>query len=191
MKKVIYGLTLATAISALFTLNSCTKDPKPAPVDEQEEYDDVEILFITLNADGSQSTDTTKVSFDSKGVPSPSHKHLAPETTYRVLINLYYKGNSINHEIIEEGTEHQFFFNPSIPEGITNYVYNDKDTDNRGIGLDGNMTIGEGEFDLKIVLRHGLNKAHASAQSWNSTTYHEAGGEDDLNVTFEIHAEDH
>ncbi len=190
MKKVTHILTFALVITTMLVLNSCTKDPKPAPVEEQEEYDDVRIHFITLHTDGSQTTDTTSVSFNKEGVPSPSHKHLAPHTQYRVLIDLFYKGNSINHEIKEEGTEHQFFFLPSAPEGIESYLYNDKDADTRGIGLDGNMKIGSGEFDLKIVLRHGLDKSHPSAQAFNSATYHDAGGEDDLNIMFEVHAEE-
>lgn len=189
MKKTTHLIALFATVAALLTFNSCTKDPDPAPVDEQEEFDDVRLQFITLNADGSETTDTTSVTFDQQGVPSPSHSHLEPHTTYRLLITLFYKGNNINHEITEEGTEHQFFFLPSVAEGIENYSYNDRDEDSRGIGLDGNITIGEGEFDLQIVLRHGLDKAHSAAQAWNSTNYHEAGGSDDLNVSFEIHAE--
>src|SRR5690606_30484847 len=100
--------------------------------------------------------------------------HLHPGEKYRTLITLYYRGNSINHEIVADGTVHRFFFVPSVAGGITDYTYNDADENGRGIGLDGITTVGEGEFDLKVVLRHGHNKAHAAAAAWNSTNYQEA-----------------
>ncbi|GEM_PF-456842 len=190
MKKATFKIGLLAVAAALITFSSCTKDPDVKPEVEQEEYDAARIQYIELNADGSETTDTTTISFDKAGVPSPSHSHLHPGEKYRTLITLYYNGNSINHEIVEDGAAHKFFFVPSIAGGITNYTYNDADVNGRGIGLDGVTTVGEGEFDLKVVLRHGINKAHAAAAAWNSTNYQEAGGSDDLNVMFEIHAEE-
>ncbi len=190
MKKITSRLTLIAAIAGIITISSCSKDkPTPTPEPAQEEFDAARIQFIALDASGNQTTDTTTVNFSKEGVPTPSHSHLKPGGSYRSLITLFYKGNSINQEIIDEGTEHKFFFIPSVAGGVTDYVYNDKDADNRGIGLDGKMTIGSGEFDLKIVLRHALDKSKAEAQAWNSPNYAAAGGEDDLNVEFEIHAE--
>jgi hypothetical protein len=73
---------------------------------------------------------------------------------------------------------------------LLNYSYNDADTDGNGIGLDGKLqVVGAGAFDLKIVLRHALDKNAASAQAWNSTTYEQAGGEDDLNIHFAMKTE--
>jgi len=188
MKKTIYRFILP-AVLMLSLFNSCKKDPTPTPEVEQEEYDAARIQFIALNPDGSETTDTTTVNFSKEGVPTPSHSHLAPGASYRTLITLFYKGNVINPEIISEGTEHKFFFIPSLATGVTDYVYNDQDAEGRGIGLDGKMTIGSGEFELKVVLRHGLDKANAAAEAWNSSNYEAAGGTDDLNIAFEIHAE--
>lgn len=188
MKKAIYRFVIpVTAI--VLTFSSCKKDPEPTPEVEQEEYDAARVQFIALNADGSETTDTTTINFSKEGVPSPSHNHLHEGETYRTLITLFYKGNNINHEIAEEGTEHRFFFLPSVAGGVTNYSYSDSDAEGRGIGLDGKMTIGTGEFDLKIVLRHGLDKSSPAAQAWNSSNYEAAGGTDDLNIEFEVHAE--
>jgi hypothetical protein len=189
MKKATYRIALLIVAAGLLTFSSCKKDPAPTPEPEQEEFDAARVQFIALNQDGSQTTDTTTINFNKEGVPNPSHSHLSPHTGYRTLITLFYKGNSINQEIIDEGTEHRFFFIPTLAAGIDNYIYKDQDTEGRGIGLDGTMTIGAGEFDLKIVLRHGLDKSHSSAQAYNSANYQQAGGEDDLSVTFEIHAE--
>ncbi|MFA6057039.1 MAG: hypothetical protein WC756_02485 [Taibaiella sp.] len=189
MKKVIYSLGLVILTTAMFTVTSCTKDPVPDPVVEQEEFDHALIQFVKLNADGSQTTDTTSVNFDKSGTPTPTQVTLANGTSYRTLITLSLKGISINNEIIEEGTEHKFFLNPT-QSGILNYTYSDADANGRGIGLDGKLSvIGTGTIDLKVILRHALDKSNADAQTWNSTTYENAGGEDDLNITFGLKAQ--
>lgn len=184
MKKLIYSIGFLVIIAGVFTVTSCTKDPVPDPVVEQEEFDHALIQFVKLNADGSETTDTTSVNFDKSGTPVPSQVTLSNGTGYRMLITLSLKGVSINNEIVDEGTEHKFFFNPT-QSGILNYTYNDADVNGRGIGLDGKLSaMGTGTIDLKVILRHALDKSSADAQAWNSTTYGNAGGEDDLNITF-------
>ncbi len=189
MKKTIYSVALLFFTAFVFTITSCVKDPKPDPVVEQEEFDHVLLQYIKLNADGSETTDTTSVNFNKEGVPAPGQITLDNGTSYRMLITISLKGESINNEIIDEGTEHRFFLLPS-QDGILNYVYNDEDADGRGIGLDGKLSVtGTGTFTLKIILRHALDKSNSAAQAWNSPNYYEAGGEDDLNVTFGVKAE--
>ena len=46
-----------------------------------------------------------------------------------------------------------------------------------------------GMINLKVILRHALDKSLPDAQNWNSTTYEKAGGEDDLNIAFALKAE--
>lgn len=189
MKNTIIRFGLYATIAALFTFSACVKDPKPAPVVEQEEFNHALVQFIKLDSAGAETTDTISMNFDKSGSPTPSQATLANGKSYRMLITLSLDGVSINHEIIEEGVEHKFFLNPSV-SGLLNYSYNDADTDGNGIGLDGKLqVIGAGTFDLKIVLRHALDKNAASAQAWNSTTYDEAGGEDDLNIHFAMKTE--
>lgn len=189
MKNKIYSIGLITLITGCFIFSSCVKDPTPDPVLEQEEFDHALIRFIRLNADSSQTTDTTSVNFDKSGTPTPAQTLLSNGVHYRMLITLSLNGASINNEIIEEGTEHRFFFNPS-QSGILDYTYNDADSLGRGIGLDGTLTVtGTGTFDLKVILRHALDKSNAAAQAWNSTTYQQAQGEDDLNIHFGLKAE--
>lgn len=184
MKQTMYRIGCAALAAGIFGLSSCSKDPTPDPVVEQEEFDHARIDFIKLNADGSETTDTTTVDFDQEGVPAPQQLLLSNSTAYRMLLTLSLKGESINPEIVEEGTEHKFFFNPS-QDGVISYVYNDADADGRGIGLDGKLTVSAAAtFNLKVILRHALDKGNASAQDWNSTSYQAAGGEDDLNVSF-------
>lgn len=185
----MYGLGMITLLAATISLASCAKDPVPDPVVEQEEFDHALIQFVKLNPDGTQTTDTTAINFDKSGTPTPAQITLNNGTSYRTLITLSLKGASINGEIVGEGTEHRFFFNPSV-NGILNYVYNDADVNGRGIGLDGKMTVsGTATMNLKVILRHALDKANAAAQDWNSTGYEAAGGEDDLSITFGLKAQ--
>src|SRR6218665_2233706 len=152
MKKVIYSIGLVAAFAGVLTVSSCTKDPVPDPVVEQEEFDHALVQFIKLNPDGSQTTDTTAVNFDKSGTPTPASLTLSNGSAYRTLITLSLKGASINSEITEEGTEHKFFFNPSV-SGVLNYSYNDADVNGRGIGLDGKMTVtGAATLQLKVIL---------------------------------------
>jgi hypothetical protein len=189
MKKVISNIKLIVLVTGLLALASCVKDPVPDPVVEQEEFDHALIQFVKLNADGTETTDTTAVNFGKSGAPTPDQTILNNGFSYRTLITLSLKGKSINPEVIEEGTEHKFFFNPT-QAGVLSYVYNDADTAGRGIGLDGKMTVsGTGTFNVKVVLRHALDKSNANAQAWNSTDYEAAGGEDDLNITFALKAQ--
>lgn len=189
MKSNLSRIFLAATAAGMLLLSSCAKDPVPDPVVEQEEFDHTKIMFIRLNADNSQTTDTLFVDFDKTGTPAPAQITLGNGLSYRMLINISLKGESINNEIIEEGTEHRFFFIPD-QAGLLDYSYSDADADGRGIGLDGKMTVtGTGTLNLKVLLRHALDKSHPAAQAWNSTDYNAAGGEDDLNITFGIKAE--
>lgn len=186
--KSIAQFALIIGTLGVLSLTACTQKPTPQPEPEQEEFDEARVQFIALNADGTATTDTLTVQFNREGVPSPSYIQVQPQGQYRMFISLFYKGTLINPEIEEEGTAHQFFFIPSLPAGVVNYTYEDADEDGKGIGLAGKITIGEGEFDLKIVLRHGLDKHHPDAAAWNSSNYQAAGGEDDLNISFGLHA---
>jgi len=187
MSNAIKFILTPLALGLLFTLG-CTQKPSPTPEPEQEEYDQVQVHFISLDASGIETTDTSTVLINQSGVATPAELNLSANSDYRLLIQLFNQSALINSEIIDEGTEHQFFFQATPASGVSHYEYGDADTNGQGIGLDGFITIGQGSFNFKMLLRHGLNKQHESAQQWNSSNYTEAGGEDDLNLTFGIHA---
>ncbi|RQO30481.1 hypothetical protein DBR32_13020 [Taibaiella sp. KBW10] len=180
MKINIANIGIIAAFLALGTLASCDKKT-PQPNNQNEEFDAIKVNFIKLESNGTQTTDTTTVSFNASGVATPANTNLTTDKKYRTLITLYSNGASINHEIIEEASEHKFFFFANPPSGVGSYTYND------GIGLDGVMEIkGSTAFNLQILLRHGLNKNHADAQAYNSPNYQNAGGDNDLNINFNI-----
>ena len=189
MKKTILATGLLLATAGLLTFSSCSKDPEVNPELEQEEFNEVRIDFVKLESSGAETTDTITINVDKEGNATPVQTVLNNGTTYRMLLTLSLDGTSINDEIAEEGTEHKFFFNPSVA-GLLDYTYNDEDADGHGIGLDGNLTVtGTGMINLKVILRHALDKSLPDAQNWNSTTYEKAGGEDDLNIAFALKAE--
>lgn len=189
MKNNILKLACFIFVFGSITFSSCKTVPTPTPELGQEEYDASRIQFVLLNANGSETTDTTTVNFDRTGTPTPNAAELSSNKKYKLYITLLNHGNNVDHEIIDEGTIHQFFFIPS-QSGIFDYAYNDVDSNNRGIGLEGTASIsGPGNTELKIVLRHGLDKSKPEAQTWNSPNYENAGGEDDLNILFQIKAQ--
>lgn len=180
MKNNIIKIGTAIALLAVITFASCKKnDPKPN--NQNEEYDAIKISFIKLDTNGSETTDTITVGFNASGVASPSNLDLDSHQQYRMLINLFASGENINQEIIDDAAEHKFFFFANPSTGVGSYVYND------GIGLDGKIEIdGHTTFNLQVLLRHGLDKTHPDAQAYNSPNYQNAGGNNDLNVNFNI-----
>lgn len=174
------------ALIFVFSFSSCSKDD-PVPEIDQEEYDAAELIFAHGEIrDGSfvESGETTKISISETGETTPHHTHLAEGETYRLKVNLFHDGKSINQEIIDAGDEHQFFF-VGAPEGVFDYGYEDSK-----VGLQGILTVtghSDSAFDWNLVLRHGLNKDHAAAQQWDNPNYVQAGGADDLNATVELH----
>lgn len=174
---------------ASLVMVGCKKNPKPTPELPQEELDETQIVFVLLDEDQNPTTDSTKITFDISGYPSPSHLHLDIGHDYLMLINISYRGRSINQEIIDDGDMHQFFFIADHPALIQNYQYLDQDKNGLPIGLKGIISLANEEIDtdLHVILRHGLNKNHPSAQTYNHPNYRDAGGSDDLNIFFNIH----
>lgn len=180
MKNNIIKIGSAIALLAIITFASCKKND-PQPNNQNEEYDAIRISFVKLDSNGVETTDTATVGFNAAGVASPANLDLESHQEYRMLINLYANGENINQEIIDDAAEHKFFFFANPSTGIGSYQYND------GIGLDGVVEIdGHTTFNLQVLLRHGLDKTHPDAQAYNSANYQNAGGNNDLNVQFNI-----
>lgn len=170
------------AVLGLLTFSSCKKED-PVHEHDQEEYDKIVVNFIKLNANGNETNDTTAITLDAHGDATPSSITLGSDQSYRVMMNLYSHDESINAEIIADADEHQFFFFANPSTAIATYEYRDGQ-----IGLDGKMTFqGVGNANLNIILRHGLDKTHADALPYNNPNYRNAGGADDLNITFPVH----
>lgn len=187
MKKSNSLLLLALALLVSFSFSACSKDD-PVPEIDQEEYNALELVLTkgTLTDDGFVPSDdkVTKVTFTKEGVPTPHHVHIDEGAAYRMEVNLFHDGKSINQEILDSADEHQFFF-VGAPAGLLNYQYEDDRVGLRGIL----QVVGTSDeaFDFNMVLRHGLNKSHSASQQWNNMNYAQAGGADDVNVEVEFH----
>jgi hypothetical protein len=177
MKSINIKITIALLLSILVAFSSCKRDD-PVLEDDQEEYDKIEIIFTSLE----DPNDVQTINFNKTGGIESSSYQLFNEKNYAIQINIFQDEELINQEFIDEADEHKFFFlAPS--DAVINYIYKDDD-----LGLTGEISFGEStsEFNLTILLRHGLDKAHPAAQNWNSRTYHQANGVDDLRLEIPI-----
>lgn len=171
MKNINIYSTLSLFLLLAISFSSCKRND-PILEDDQEEYDAVEVVFSQMN----DPSKTVKVTFNRNGFTEESNYKLFKNENYIMEISLFHDGENINKEIRDEADEHKFFF--FAPEkAVTNYQYLDDD-----LGLMGEIGFGDypERFDLKILLRHGLDKENPAAKEWNSETYVEAGGVDDL-----------
>lgn len=178
MKQSKFSIAVTLFLVVAIGFSSCKKD-SPIIEDNQEEIDGTSILFTNIE----EPEDVLLITFDKSGKPTKSHHHLTKNETYKMEISLYHNGEKNNQEFIDDIDEHKLFF--LAPEdAVTNYVYKDND-----LGLTGEITFGDHDssFDLTVLLRHGLNKAHPAAKDWNSTSYQQAGGVDDLRISASIH----
>lgn len=109
---------------------------------------------------------------------------LAANTNYAVRILLLNETvtpvDTVSNEVLDEGTAHQFFF---VPEDVAIAVtYTDSDANGRPIGLQSRWAVGgAGTGEVKVILRHGLDKSAAGVAAGDITN---AGGATDIEVHF-------
>ncbi|MGY5353960.1 type 1 periplasmic binding fold superfamily protein [Wenyingzhuangia sp. IMCC45467] len=169
-------------------LTSCKKDDPIIPNEEEVittlKYtlspvlggDDVVFIYKDINGNGT-SIDVTE------GV-------LTKDTEYTGALTLLNEtedpAEDITLEVKKEGVDHQFFF--TVPEGLT-INYTDTDENNNPVGLETSIvtsaTFAGG--NLTIVLRHEPNK---SAEGVKNGEIANAGGETDIEVTFNVDVQD-
>lgn len=180
------GLAIMALIAACI-ICSCQSAPTPVPSTPMIKIESVRLSLTKLNSDLSPSTEVVVVDYDSEGHATTTSIHLEAGRTYRLQMALKGPGGSdANAEISAQGKEHQFFFFALPSEGIADYTYNDVDSNGRGIGLDGNITLSTINTALSIVLRHELDKSRPSAQEYNNPDYEEAGGSENLRISLNI-----
>lgn len=181
MNKLLF---LLFASSLAFTFTSCG-DPD-TPDDETEE------VITTLNYTLTSSTgETVLMSFqdldgDGGMEPTISGATLAANEIYTGSMELLNESlpetEDITEEIREEDDEHQLFFTSTVP-GLT-VTYNDEDDNNNPVGLATTLsTAAAGTGALTITLRHKPDK---SADGVSTGTIANAGGETDIEVSFNI-----
>ena len=182
--------TLITSIVILssLVLFTCGKDDPVIPNEEEV----ITTLNYTLTSQSSGEVVTLSfVDLDGDGgdAPTVTGGTLSANDTYSGSIELLNEAESpsedITEEIEEEDEEHQFFFESST-SSIT-VAYDDADADGNPIGLNTTVTTGAaGSGSLTVTLRHEPSK---SASGVSSGDISNAGGETDIEVTFQVNVQ--
>jgi len=178
-------LLFALVISLVFT--ACRKDDPP-PISEEEL---ITTLTYTLTSVNGEIVVLNFADLDGDGGDEPiiSSGTLRSDQTYLgtlVLLNeSETPSENITEEIAEEDEEHQFFFESNIA-GLS-FNYNDQDADGNPIGLSSTLITGSaGSGSITITLRHEPNK---TAEGVSDGDIANAGGETDIEVTFQVDVE--
>ena len=91
---------------------------------------------------------------------------------------------SVDEEVAEEDLDHQLFFDSEV----LTVAYADTDSEGNPIGLESTFSTGDaGTGTLKITLRHKPSK---DAEGVKDNDITNAGGETDIEVTFDVSIED-
>jgi hypothetical protein len=184
MKIKLLGLLF---ICCLFLIPSCT----PVDPDDKEGEELITTLIYTLT--DPLTNETYELSFqdldgDGGNDAIVSEDVLKSNTAYTGEISLLNETEtpveSVDEEVAEEDLDHQLFF---ISDDLT-FAYTDSDSEGNPLGLSTTMATGDaGATSLTIVLKHKPEKS-ASGVSDNDIT--NAGGDTDIEVTFNVVIED-
>ncbi len=169
----------------MFFFNSCGDDDVVIPNEEEL----ITTLRYTLSPTSGAPIVFSFQDLDGDGGNSPviSNGTLEANTTYNGTIELLNDAaapaEDITVEVAEESNEHQLFYTTTA-SGLS-IQYNDMDDNGKPLGLSTILTTGDvGENgNLTITLRHKPNK---SAEGVEAGIVDNAGGETDIEVTFQV-----
>ncbi|MEZ7968031.1 MAG: type 1 periplasmic binding fold superfamily protein [Flavobacteriales bacterium] len=189
MKKI--NLLLALGVFSMLFITSCEKDEPDDPIIPNEQ-EVITTLNYTLTPESGTPIILSFRDLDGDGGNEPiiSDGTLASGMSYigsmELLNELEDPAEDITLEVAEEELEHQFFYETSFPTELSdvNIAYNDLDEEGNPIGLSTVLTTGEmGSGTITVTLRHEPNKDAAGVSSGDIAN---AGGETDIEVTFNV-----
>jgi hypothetical protein len=179
------------------SLTSCESDD-PVIENDGEVITDVILNFQELDATGNLvGAVTTFSASDPQGIevgatPTIDDVTLTKGKTYQLNIEVRnsIENEDITEEILEEGDEHQFFFLGTAFVGSPVLTYQYDDLSGELIGVQGIVTVasspGFNTANMRIVLRHDLDKNFPGATNPSFENFVQAGGESDLDITFPL-----
>jgi hypothetical protein len=192
LKKVSLYLLAVLA----FGFASCESED-PEKENDGEVITDVTLKFQELNA--SNALVGSVLSFkasDPQGIevgktPTIQSISLAKGKKYQMTIEVTnaIKGEDITQEILTEAAAHQFFF---LGQVFDSSFFSIQYADAGGIALGLKTTVtvssstGTNNSNMRVVLRHDLNKSFPGASNPNFANFAQAGGETDLDLTFPV-----
>ena len=176
--KALFLSLIAVAIT------SCNNDDNP-PVNEEEVITTVTTTFIG----GGQTIIFTSRDLDGDGPNAPvitASGNLIANTTYTGSVSFLNEAvspaDNITEEVLEEGIDHQVFY--QAPASLGTFTYSDMDANGTPIGLNFTLTTGNAvSTTFTVTLRHLPNKSAAGVASGSITN---AGGATDAEVTYPI-----
>jgi hypothetical protein len=192
LKKIsLYLLALVA-----FGFASCESED-PTKENDGEVITDVTLKFQELDA--SNALVGSVLSFkasDPQGIvvgktPTIQSVSLAKGKKYQMTIEVTngIKGEDITKEILTEAAAHQFFF---LGQVFDSSFFSIQYADAGGIALGLKTTVtvssstGTNNSNMRVVLRHDLNKSFPGASNPNFANFAQAGGETDLDLTFPV-----
>jgi hypothetical protein len=181
MKKTAYLAFLVSVVSL-----SCEKKDPVIP-NEEELITTLSYTLTPLNGGTSVTMTFSDLDGDGGMTPNVIGGTLAANTTYNgslILLNESVSpSENITTEILEEGEDHQFFF--EISTGLDAKVeYSDFDLNNEALGIISKFETGSpSQGTLKIILRHEPNKLATGVSDGLITN---AGGETDIEIIFNV-----
>ncbi|GMQ27573.1 hypothetical protein [Algoriphagus confluentis] len=179
-----------------FAFASCESED-PVEENDGEVITDVTLTFQEM--DESNNPVGSPFSFtasDPQGIevggsPTIETVTLTRGKTYLMTIEVYnsIEDEDITEEIEEEADEHQFYFLGSgFDSNILSISY--ADPDGIALGLRNMLTVssspGTNNTQMRVVLRHDLDKNSPGADDPNFANFVQAGGESDLDITFPV-----
>jgi len=169
MKKTVRNLAIIAFASLTFT--ACSKDV------ETEENDNELITTIELHVTETGTSTTGVFKFedldgDGGAAPVIDAITLSPNKTYNVELKVLDKSKTpavtISEEILEEGDDHRFYFEPTGASITVNNLSND--ANGLPLGLTSTWTTGAASTGkLKITLRHYESGGKALTDPVSST----------------------
>jgi hypothetical protein len=179
-----------------FGFASCESED-PEKENDGEVITDVTLKFQELNA--SNALVGSVLSFkasDPQGIevgktPTIQSISLAKGKKYQMTIEVTnaIKGEDITQEILTEAAAHQFFFLGQVFDSSF-FSIQYADAGGVALGLKTIVTVssstGTNNSNMRVVLRHDLNKNFPGASSPTFANFAQAGGETDLDLTFPV-----
>lgn len=182
----------ALALVAALTFSSCSNDnDSPAPVNEEELITTITAIYTPVG--GGTAITLQYKDLDGEGANAPVISvsgAFAKNKTYNGTVTfkneLANPAEDITPEILEEGEEHQLFYEKTGTLNPFTYGTASSNFDKNGkpIGLQSVFVTTEAASGtLTITLRHELNKSAANVAAGDITN---AGGSTDAEVSFPI-----
>lgn len=176
---------LLLSISLLIFASAC--EPDDPMIENEEEV--ITAVTLTLTPTGMQETVVLGFSDpDGDGGNAPVFSTtgtLQANASYQGQVSFANASGSIDGEIVNEGTDHQVFYQPGAAANLAfSYTSIGNDINGLPVGLNTTLQTGAaGVGTLTVTLRHEPNKAAAGIAIDNPAV---AGGTTDVEVVFPI-----